>query len=184
MRKFWTRVLDLISEGLGIDPGYFEGDLSKIQRLSVNHHIPLPDPSLTLAHPEHYDPNLMCDLSDFQFFKDGQWIGVEPLPSPFMVISNGKFTSPKHRVVTHTKERQTTLGTFFIHSNDAPIIEPATASLSQSNPPLYRSYKYKDFFGGWIKDVTEDAARDCFKVQDYYALIKCLVSVRGCSFVE
>ena len=96
MRKFLTRVWDLIREGIGIEPGYFKGDLSKIQRLSVNHHIPCPDPSLTLAHPEHYDPNLItnlhqCDVPGFQFFKDRRWIGVEPFPRAFMVIPGAQF---------------------------------------------------------------------------------------------
>ena len=85
------KVWDLIREGIGIEPGYFKGDLSKIQRLSVNHHIPCPDPGLTLARPEHYDPNLItnlnqCDVPGFQFFKDRQWIGVEHFPLAFMVI--------------------------------------------------------------------------------------------------
>ncbi|PSS30071.1 Hyoscyamine 6-dioxygenase [Actinidia chinensis var. chinensis] len=91
MRKFLMKVLDLISEGLGIEAGYFEGDLTREQLLSVNHHIPCPDPSVTLGHPEHRDPNLItaihqCDVPGLQFFKDGQWIGVEPLPHAFVII--------------------------------------------------------------------------------------------------
>lgn len=47
----------MISEGLGLELGYTDGELSKIQLMSVNHHIPCPDPSLTLGMPEHCDPN-------------------------------------------------------------------------------------------------------------------------------
>ncbi|PSS30072.1 Hyoscyamine 6-dioxygenase [Actinidia chinensis var. chinensis] len=179
MRKFLMKVLDLISEGLGIEAGYFEGDLTREQLLSVNHHIPCPDPSVTLGHPEHRDPNLItaihqCNVPGLQSFKDGQWIGVEPLPHAFViipgvqfrVISNEKFTSPKHRVVTHATEHRTTLGTFFIPSDDSTI-EPAKSLVSPFNPPLYRSYVYRDFFNEWMKHVTEDdAVLDLYKIQD------------------
>lgn len=85
------RILNLISEGLGIEQGYFEGDLSKIQLLSVNHHIPCPDPCLTLGMPEHSDPNLIsmiqqCSVPGLQVFLEGKWMGVEPLPNAFLVI--------------------------------------------------------------------------------------------------
>ena len=81
----------MIGEGLGLEPGYFEGELSKIQLLSVNHHVPCPDPSLTLGMPEHCDPNLIsmlhqCDVFGLQAFKDGEWVGVEPLTDAFIVI--------------------------------------------------------------------------------------------------
>ena len=90
------KVLDLISEGLGIEAGYFEGDLTREQLLSVNHHIPCPDPSVTLGHPEHRDPNLItalhqCDVPGLQSFKDGQWIDVEPLPHAFVIIPGVQF---------------------------------------------------------------------------------------------
>lgn len=91
VRKFLLRILDLIREGLGLKLGYFEDDLSKIQLLSVNYHIPCPDPSLTLGMPEHCDPNLIsmlhqCAVPGLQVFKDGQWLGVEPLPDALIVI--------------------------------------------------------------------------------------------------
>lgn len=81
----------MIREGLRLELGYFEGEPTKIQLLSVNHHIPCPDPSLTLAMPEHCDPNLISilhqgDVSGLQIFKDGQWMGVQPLPNAFVVI--------------------------------------------------------------------------------------------------
>ncbi|XAR73595.1 Hyoscyamine (6S)-dioxygenase [Bertholletia excelsa] len=176
-RKFLLRVCDLIGEGLGVEEGYFGGELSKTQLLSVNHHIPCPDPSVTLGHPEHTDPNLVttlqqCQVPGLQTLKDGKWVGVKPLANAFVVvlgvqfrvISNGKFTSPIHRVVTNAKEHRTTLGTFFIPRDDT-LIEPAKALLGPSNPPIYRSYKYTDFFSGWTKQVAQEAALQRFKLQ-------------------
>ncbi|KAL3517691.1 hypothetical protein ACH5RR_020280 [Cinchona calisaya] len=176
VRKFLLRILDLIREGLGLESGYFEDELSKIQLLSVNHHIPCPDPSLTLGMPEHCDPNLIsmlhqCAVPGLQVLKDGQWLGVEPQPDAFIVIpglqlkviSNDLFTSPKHRVITHTKEARTTIGTFLIPSSDVSI-EPARALFDTGNPPVYRAFTYKEFFSTFTSKGCDAAnALGCFK---------------------
>lgn len=96
----------MISEGLGLELGYLDGELSKIQLMSVNHHIPCPDPSLTLGMPEHCDPNLISmmhqgDVSGLQIFKDGQWIAVEPLPHALVVIPGLQLRVGKCRVFIH-----------------------------------------------------------------------------------
>ncbi|XP_027149154.1 hyoscyamine 6-dioxygenase-like [Coffea eugenioides] len=176
VRKFLLRILDLICEGLGLKLGYFEDELTKIQLLSVNHHIPCPDPSLTLGMPEHCDPNLIsmlhqCAVPGLQLFKDGQWLGVEPVPDAFIVIaglqlkviSNDLFTSPIHRVVTHTKDKRTTIGTFLIPSGDFQI-EPAMALVDTGNPPVYGAFTYKEFFSTFTgKDCDAQSALGCFK---------------------
>ncbi|KAL7145412.1 hypothetical protein ABFS83_07G082000 [Erythranthe nasuta] len=108
-RRLLLMILELISEGLGLKPGYFDGELSERQVFSVNHHIPCPNPSLALGMPEHSDPNLIslvqqCCVPGLQVFHHGQWMDVEPMPHAFLVfpalqlkvISNGKFLSPSH----------------------------------------------------------------------------------------
>ncbi|CAK9140632.1 unnamed protein product [Ilex paraguariensis] len=177
VRKFLLRILDLMCEGLGLELRYFDGEFSKNQLLSVNYHVPCPDPSLTLGMPEHSDPNLIsmlqqCDVPGLQFLKDGQWIGVEPLPNALLVIpglqlraiSNDKFQSPKHRVVTHSKEARTTIGCFLIPSNDV-CIEPARALVNSGSPQFYRAYKYQEFFSTFtVKGCDADAAFESFKL--------------------
>ena len=83
-------MLDLICEGLGLERGYFEGDLTKGQLLSINHYPPCPDPGLALGLPKHADPNIITvllqeNIYGLQVFKDRQWLGVEPLPHAFVV---------------------------------------------------------------------------------------------------
>ncbi|PIN04039.1 Hyoscyamine (6S)-dioxygenase [Handroanthus impetiginosus] len=91
-REFLLRILDLISEGLGLKQGYFDGELSKIQLLSVNHHIPCPNPSLTLGMPEHCDPNLIsmlqqCSVPGLQVFLQGQWMNIDPTPNAIVFLA-------------------------------------------------------------------------------------------------
>ncbi|KAL0282375.1 UNVERIFIED_CONTAM: 2'-deoxymugineic-acid 2'-dioxygenase [Sesamum angustifolium] len=62
----------------------------------------------------------------------GQWMTVDPMPNAFVlnlglqfkVISNGKFASPIHRVITHREEGRTTIATFLIPADDAFIQPP------------------------------------------------------------
>ena len=89
-KKLGLRILELLSEGLGLESGYFGSKLTEAQLLVVNHYPPRPDPSLTLGIPKHCDPNLITillqgDVHGLQVFKDGEWIGVEPLPNAFVV---------------------------------------------------------------------------------------------------
>lgn len=90
VRKLSLRMLELIREGLGLEPGYFGEELTGTQLLSINHYPPCPDPGLTLGLPKHADPNLLTVLLQgsvcgLQVLKNGQWLGVEPLPHAFVV---------------------------------------------------------------------------------------------------
>jgi isopenicillin N synthase-like dioxygenase len=176
VRRFLMKILGLICDGMGLETGYLEGEMSKNQLISVNHHIPCPDPSLTLGMPEHSDPNLISmiqqgDVCGLQAFKDGQWIGVKPIPGAFVVIpglqlrviSNGKLASVVHRVVTDSKESRTTIGTFLTPSNDI-LIKPADGLLG-SMAPMYRGYTYKEFFSTFIGNNCEaERALECLKL--------------------
>lgn len=90
-KKLITKISDMIGEGLGLEKGYFGGELSKVQMLLVNYYPACPDPNLALGMHSHCDPNLLTILLQdnvygLQIFKDGKWIGVEPIPNAFVVI--------------------------------------------------------------------------------------------------
>lgn len=91
MRALGLKILELICEGLGLDPKYCSGGLSESPLLLGHHYPPCPQPSLTLGTPKHRDPNLVTilfqenDINALQVFKDGEWIVVEPIPYAFVV---------------------------------------------------------------------------------------------------
>ncbi|KAJ0520123.1 putative oxoglutarate/iron-dependent dioxygenase, non-heme dioxygenase domain-containing protein [Helianthus annuus] len=156
VRKLSLRVLELIREGLGLEPEDFGEELTGGQLLSINHYPPCPDPSLTLGLPKHADPNLITvllqgNVTGLQVFKDGQWLGVEPLPHAFVVnighqlqiISNGKLRSAEHRAVTNLREARTTIVSFISPCQDT-IIEPAK-SMIDTGVPRFQPFKFKDF---------------------------------------
>ncbi|XWS31436.1 hypothetical protein CRYUN_Cryun23aG0075600 [Craigia yunnanensis] len=177
-KNLGLRILELHSEGLGLESGPFEEDLSEALLLVANHYPPCPDPSLTLGLPKHCDPNLITillqgDAYGLQVFKDGEWIGVQPLPNAFVVnighqlriVSNNKLKSAEHRVVTNSEVARTTVG-LFISSSDDSIIEPAKSLTNAGDPPLYRAFQYKEFLSNYFSTMGDtELALQPFKLQ-------------------
>ncbi|EEF30009.1 hyoscyamine 6-dioxygenase [Ricinus communis] len=177
MRKLVLRILQMISHGLRLDAKYFGDDLSKELLLSVNHYPPCPEPNLALGLPKHSDPNLITilhqgDVYGLQVFKDGEWIGVEPIPNAFVVniglqlqiISNGKLKSSEHRVVTNSSDARTTVVFFFSPCNDS-LIEPEKTLTDERNSPLYKGFQYKEFLTYYIaKHGDTEAAIEPFQL--------------------
>lgn len=91
LRTLGLKILELLCEGLGLDPEYCYGGLSESPLLLTHHYPPCPEPSLTLGAPKHRDPTLLTillqdkDINALQVFKEGEWIGVEPIPNAFVV---------------------------------------------------------------------------------------------------
>ncbi|XP_062102416.1 hyoscyamine 6-dioxygenase-like [Humulus lupulus] len=161
-------LLDLISEGLGLEPNYFSHETEgfKVHVLSVNHYPACPDPSLTLGLPKHADVDILTillqQMNGLQILKDGQWLAVEPLPNAFVVnightleiISNGELKSVEHRVVTNQKLGRTTISSFIFPSYSYQI-EPAKVLIKNNSPPLYKAFIFKDFLATYVTDTCQ-----------------------------
>lgn len=177
-RKLMLRILDLIGEGLNLEPGFFNNDLSEIEVIYLNYYPPCPDPSLTLGLPKHSDSGIITlllqgDIPGLQVLEDGQWFTIQPVPGAFVVniadmlhfISNGRLKSADHRVVTNKKVGRATI-TSFIHPSETCCIEPAKALIKDGSPLLYRPFPYRDYVPGHIADTQEGKCPlDRYKIQ-------------------
>ncbi|PWA44820.1 flavanone 3-hydroxylase [Artemisia annua] len=156
INKLSFRILEMICEGLGLEPGYLS-DTSEVQILSSNFYPSCPDPSLTLGILAHQDTSLITlvyqgDSTGLQFLKDGQWINVGSIPNSFVVnignqleiVSNGKLRSIDHRVVTSKDKTRISIATFVNPSYDC-IIEPAKALVNKNEPSRYKASRYKEY---------------------------------------
>ncbi|KAK2401550.1 protein DOWNY MILDEW RESISTANCE [Trifolium repens] len=174
VKELGSRIMNLIGEGLGLKCGYFDNDLTGSMILSVNHYPQCPEPSLTLGMSKHSDPNLITilmqdDVSGLQVLKDGKWIAVEVLPHSFVInvgytlqiISNGKLKSVEHRVVTNSSQGRTTAA-FCLAPSDDCTVEPAEAITDEHNPPIFKSFKYKDFISHYFNKYGETVVLKSF----------------------
>ncbi|PON62611.1 Oxoglutarate/iron-dependent dioxygenase [Parasponia andersonii] len=167
VRKLASKILELISQGLRVKPGYFSGELSENPIVLVNHYPACPEPGLALGIAKHCDPSVITillqgDVPGLQLCKDGKWVVVPPLSHAFVVnigyvlqvMSNGKLKGAEHRVVTNSSVARTTTSLFIYPSNDS-IIKPETTLTDACNPPLYRAVQYKDFRSYYISNAAD-----------------------------
>lgn len=89
IRRLSWRILELISEGLGLEKGYFE-EISQVQFLSASNYPACPDPSVTLGVLKHFDHSFITilfqgNVEGLQVLHDGKWIGVGVVPNAFVV---------------------------------------------------------------------------------------------------
>ncbi|KAH9603150.1 hypothetical protein KSS87_018596 [Heliosperma pusillum] len=159
MIELGSSILEVISEGLGLEPGYFGKDLTEDAKVNVNHYPPCPDPTLTLGTSKHNDRSLLTillqghgNVPGLQYCNDGQLTTIDPSPDALVVfmghimkiVSNGTLRTAEHRSVTNkTEDRESSA--FFLCPTQDCVIEPAKALLTPENPPLFKSITYKEF---------------------------------------
>ncbi|XP_078165767.1 2'-deoxymugineic-acid 2'-dioxygenase-like [Carex rostrata] len=163
-RKVSMTLLSLISEGLGLKEGYFEGDLSSSQVIiNANYYPPCPAPDLTLGLLPHCDFNLITLLlqgavSGLEIMHQAKWVRVDPIQNAFVInfghqleiITNGVLKSIEHRAVTNSGAARTSVA-MFITPDKESFISPAKEFVNEENPPLYKSFVFKDFLRIYIE---------------------------------
>ncbi|KAF4358140.1 hypothetical protein F8388_009423 [Cannabis sativa] len=180
VRKLGLKILEVLSEGLGLKSGYFSGELIESPILLSNHYPACPDPSLTLGLPKHCDPSLITILLQGNVLglqlpnHHGNWVYVEPISHAFVinigyilqVISNGKLKGAEHRVINSRVDR-TTISLFINPSNDT-IIKPETTLIHGSNPPLplYKPFCYEDFRTHHLSNTADHHANKLAQFMD------------------
>ncbi|XP_024968711.1 hyoscyamine 6-dioxygenase-like [Cynara cardunculus var. scolymus] len=180
VRNLSFRILEMIHEGLELGPGYFGDDLTGAQNLLLNHYPPCPEPSLALGISKHSDPNVITilyqeNIGGLQVMKDGQWVGIEPIPNALVVmighllkvVSNGKLESAEHRAVTNAKESRYTIGSSINPRSKDVIVEPVKALLEKDGcHPLYRAFSYKDYHQVYKENRGEgEPTLEVFKIK-------------------
>lgn len=92
LNKLAKKVLELISESLGLKPSYINEYLGEdcVQTFIANYYPSCPQPELALGLVKHSDPGALTILlqdmnSGLQVLKDGQWITVKPIEGAFIV---------------------------------------------------------------------------------------------------
>ncbi|VAH67336.1 unnamed protein product [Triticum turgidum subsp. durum] len=161
-------LLRLIAEGLGLDGGFFAGDLSGgSTQMNVNYYPPCPDPSLTLGLLPHCDRHLLTvlsqgDVAGLQARHGGGWLLVRPIPGSFVVnlghqmeiITNGLLASVEHRAVTNTAAVRLSVVTLIMRKMECRI-GPAPEMVNEATGPA----KFKEFeFSEFIKAYSAAAA--------------------------
>ncbi|KDO51020.1 hypothetical protein CISIN_1g041077mg, partial [Citrus sinensis] len=76
------------------------------------------------------------EVEGLQFLKDDQWYRVPVIPEAFVIMSNGIFKSPVHRVVTNSERERMSVAVFCC-PNPEKDIEPGV--VNEARPRLYKT---------------------------------------------
>lgn len=177
VRGLVLRLLEAISESLGLQKDYIEKKLSKHgQHMALNYYPPCPQPELTYGLPGHTDPNLITillqdDVPGLQVLRNGKWVAVNPIPNTFIinigdqmqVLSNDRYKSVIHRAVVNCDKERISIPTFYCPSPDA-LIFPARELIGNGDPPVYREFTYGEYYEKfWKKGLQSECSLDMFK---------------------
>ncbi|KAF3440137.1 hypothetical protein FNV43_RR18415 [Rhamnella rubrinervis] len=143
--------------------GYEESYLEKVFELengtdvsAMNVYPPWFESSTPIGLPAHFDAGYLVSLvqnvnGGLQALHKGKWINVNMPPNSIFInngdhleiLTNGKYKSPKHRVILNNKVRRISLPTVHGPSLDKFVI-PAAEFVDEFHPPAYRGMTYKD----------------------------------------
>ncbi|XVF36979.1 hypothetical protein REPUB_Repub19eG0105500 [Reevesia pubescens] len=168
LKKLAEKVMEVMDENLGLPKGYIkkafddgEGD-NAFFGTKVSHYPPCPHPERVNGLRAHTDAGgvilLFQDdkVGGLQVLKDGQWIDVQPLPHTIVintgdqieVLSNGRYKSSWHRVLSSTEGNRRSIASFYNPSLKATIA-PAPQLVEKTNQEMEQTYP-KFIFGDYM----------------------------------
>ncbi|KAF8044203.1 LOW QUALITY PROTEIN: hypothetical protein BT93_A2247 [Corymbia citriodora subsp. variegata] len=156
------KVMELLSEGLGLERGRFKELTFSESRTFVGHCYPYcPEPDRTMGITPHTDPGIVTVLlqngiKGLQVKHGGEWVEVSPVDGGLIInvgdflqiVSNGEYKSVQHRVVANSeKEPRISIVMFFNLSKwrGSGHYGPLPELLSPERPAVYRDFTAQEF---------------------------------------
>lgn len=177
IRKVALRLLEAISESLGLERDYIDRALGKHgQHMALNYYPPCPQPELTYGLPGHADPNVITillqdDVPGLQVLNNDKWLAVNPIPHTFIinigdqiqVLSNDRYKSVLHRAVVNSYKERISIPTFYCPSPEA-VIAPAPKLIDEEHPCQYKSFTYTEYYQKfWNRGLAKETCLDLFR---------------------
>ncbi|KAK3120420.1 hypothetical protein QOZ80_9AG0687340 [Eleusine coracana subsp. coracana] len=189
VRRLGATLLGLLSEAMGLHPGFLEHDAGCLDDgLSVAGHYypPCPEPHLTMGTTRHSDPSFLTvllqdDIGGLQMLvndEDGRgsssWVDVPPVPGALVVnigdflqlVSNDRFKSVEHRVLATAAGPRVSVACFFRTTDGSKVYRPIVNSLEDERP-RYRSTTVPEFVGYYMdKGLDGRSKLEHFRLSD------------------
>ncbi|KAD3068894.1 hypothetical protein R6Q59_017108 [Mikania micrantha] len=193
VRKLGCEILELVAEGLKIQP---KSVLSRMLRdekadtvFRLNHYPPCPDPpnpnpDNRVGFGEHTDPHLISiarsnTTPGLQIcLPNGTWASVPPDHTSFFinvddllqVMTNGRFKSVKHRVVTNKMKSRVSM----IYFGGPPLTEkisPLGSLMEPGEESLYHEFTWFEYKSCTYKTRLGDDRLSFFHKGSHHPLV-------------
>ncbi|KAH8942711.1 hypothetical protein BDL97_13G007800 [Sphagnum fallax] len=157
--KLSIELLDIVIEGLGINPDDFDvykRDMQAVLRANYYHRTDSQEQVIGLT--PHMDGGfitllLQDDVAGLEVMKDGEWFCVKPERNAICVhfgdmlevFTNGHLKSVQHRSLAPTTKPRLSIG-YFLIPLDTVVVSAASEFVdSKSNPPMFRPFKWLEY---------------------------------------
>ena len=168
-KKVAESVMELLSEGLGLERDRFKELTFSETRVLVGHCYPYcPQPDLTMGIISHTDPTVMTVLLQNQVpglqVKHGdEWVDVKPITGGLIInvgdflqiVSNGQYKSVEHRVSANScKQPRISIVMFFNLAKwkDGDRHGPLPELLSPEKPAIYRDFTKQEYMDNFYSN--------------------------------
>ncbi|XP_052209930.1 anthocyanin synthase-like [Diospyros lotus] len=154
LRGLATKVLSVLSLGLGLEEGRLEEEVGGMEELllqmKINYYPKCPQPELALGVEAHTDVSALTFIlhnmvPGLQLFYDDKWVTAKCVPNSIImhigdtieILSNGKYKSILHRGLVNKEKVRISWAVFCEPPKEKIILKPLPETVTEDQPPLF-----------------------------------------------